>query len=150
MNKRVADAIRQFTEDKRKSDRIAARMENNRKLIKRYVLFKGKTVQLEETTCSLVRRAAYTFDIGKLIKQLAPKAYKQFISHKIEFDVSAFKRVCRERGIDYRIFESVGITVYKLDDKKLTSMISKGEIDLSQLIGCYTLEENPTVSITVK
>ena len=149
MNERVKEAIRKYAEDKAKVDRINARMEESRNLIKRYVLHKGRTITVDDTTCSFVRNTSYAFDVGKMIVKIPAKVYKRFISHRIEFDVTALKKLCRENGIDYRIFESAGVTVYKLDEKTLSSMIEKGEIELADLAGCYTLEEKPTVSIRV-
>jgi len=109
----------------------------------------GKYVQkhgnqkYEGINCFMQYRTKVEYDIEAIKKRFGKQAAK-FVDDHLVFDTSSFLRICKENGIDRKLFLSEGAYERKqeVDEKKLTALVERGDVSLNDVKDCCTVEES--------
>lgn len=104
--------------------------------------------EYEGSKCYIQDRSKVTYDIEK-IKGRFGKHAKSFIDDKLTFDTSLFFMLCKQNGIDPKLFLKKGQYQREesVNEKALSQLIDKDQVSYQQLEGCYTISENKSLVI---
>ena len=118
-----------------------------RKYILGYVKKNGSQ-EYDGSKCFIQDRSKVIYDIEQIKKRFGKRA-KSFIDDTLTFDTSLFLFVCKENGIDPKLFCKKGKykREEKVNEKYLSRLIDQDEVSYQQLEGCYTVQENQSLVI---
>lgn len=126
-------------------------LQDDQARLKEYILGyvrKNGSQEYEGSKCYIQDRSKIIYDIAK-IKDRLGKRSRKFIEDKLSFDTSYFLSVCKQNGVDPRLFlkKNKYERMEKVNEKDLTSMVDKNEIYYEELKGCYTIQESNSLVI---
>ena len=130
---------------------LKAEQDKARNYISKYVSTFG-TTKTDDATCSCVTRTKIEYDIKAIKAKFAKALYSQFIDDVILVEAYNLIPFLKAHGLSIKDFknECEHIREVKVSDGKLQRLCEQGVIKFEDLQGCYTAEENKTVSIRLK
>ena len=144
-------AISVYRKRQEQINTLKAEQDKARNYISKYVSAFG-TTKTDDATCSCVTRTKIEYDIKAIKAKFAKALYSQFIDDVILVEAYNLIPFLKAHGLSIKDFknECEHIREVKVSDGKLQQLCEQGVIKFEDLQGCYTAEENKTVSIRLK
>ena len=110
-----------------------------------------KNASGEDSIAYVVERINTEYDVDKLQNKLPKEICEKFINKQYSVvDWVNFVKFMKEKGVSGQEIKKYFIVNTDVDEKKLSDLYEHGEIDVSDLEGCYTSTVTKSIAIRSK
>ena len=113
--------------------------------------YNKKQIQNEDATVYVQERTNIEYNIEELENRLDKKLLSQILEKSYTVvDWPAFTQLCKNHGISPKVLRNYISVVKKVDQNKLSKLYEKGEVELTDLEGCYTATTKKSIALRMK